>query len=78
MPWCIGRDFIVTLFHSERSGGARMRCAATDFAEFTMDQRLMDLPLVGGVSMWSNSMSWSRLDQFLVSPEWELRYPSLV
>jgi hypothetical protein len=55
-----------------------MRCAVLDFSEFTMDQGLMDLPLVGGVSMWSNSMSWSRLDWFLVSLEWELSYLGLV
>jgi hypothetical protein len=78
MPWCIGGDFNVTLFHSERSGGAGMRRAVKEFAEFTMDQGLMDLPLIGGVSMWSNSMSWSRLDRFLVSPGWESRYLDLV
>jgi hypothetical protein len=38
----------------------------------------MDLPLAGGVSTWSNSMSWSRLDRFLVSPEWELSFPGLI
>jgi hypothetical protein len=37
----------------------------------------MDLPLAGGQSTWSNSTSWSRLDRFLVSPEWEIHYPGL-
>jgi hypothetical protein len=78
MPWCIGGDFNVTLFHSDRSGGARMRHVVSASAQFTVDQGCMDLPLAGGVSTWSNSLSWSRLDQFLVSPEWDLRYPGLV
>jgi hypothetical protein len=38
----------------------------------------MDLPMAGGVSTWSNSMLWSRLDRFLVSPEWEFSYLGLV
>jgi hypothetical protein len=50
MPWCIGGNFNVTLFHSERSGGASMRSAVLDFADFITDQGLMDLPLAGGVS----------------------------
>jgi endonuclease/exonuclease/phosphatase family metal-dependent hydrolase len=38
----------------------------------------MDLPLARGVSTWSNNMSWSRLDCFLVCPEWEFSYPVLL
>ena len=38
----------------------------------------MDLPLSNGVSTWPNNLSWSRLDQFLVSSKWDLCYPSLV
>jgi hypothetical protein len=38
----------------------------------------MDLPLAGGVSTWANNLSWSRLDRFLVSPDWELSYPGLM
>jgi hypothetical protein len=72
MPWCIGGDFNATIFHSERSGGAGLRSAALDFADFISDQGLMDLPLAGGVSTWANSRSWSRLDRFLVSPDWEM------
>jgi hypothetical protein len=55
-----------------------MRRAMSSFVEFTLDQSLMDLPLAGGVSAWSNSQSWSRLDRFLVSLEWDLSYPGLV
>ena len=64
MPCCIGGDFNATIFLSERSGRAGMRHAATEFADFIADQGLMDLPLAGGVSTWSNSMSWSRLEGF--------------
>jgi hypothetical protein len=32
----------------------------------------MDLPLSGGVSRWSNNLSWPRLGPFLVSPKWEI------
>jgi hypothetical protein len=78
VPWCIGGDFNVTLFLDERSRSAAHRPAVADFAEFVAEQGLMDLPMAGGVSTWSNSVSWSRLDRFLVSPEWEFSYPGLV
>jgi hypothetical protein len=70
-------DFNVTLFQSERSGGVRRRAVAA-FADFTTEMGLMDLPLAGGVFTWANNMSWSRLDRFLVSPEWEFSYPGLL
>jgi endonuclease/exonuclease/phosphatase family metal-dependent hydrolase len=78
LPWCIGGDFNVTLFHNERSGGARRRREVADFADFTAEMGLMDLPLAGGVSTWANNLSWSRLDRFLVSLDWELSYPGLM
>jgi hypothetical protein len=74
LPWCIGGDFNVTLFHNERSGGVRRRAVA----DFTAEMGLMDLPLAGGVSTWANNLSWSRLDRFLVSPDWEFSYPGLM
>jgi hypothetical protein len=78
LPWCIGGDFNATIFLRERSGGTGFRRAASEFADFIVDHGLMDLPLGGGVSTWSNSLSWSRLDRFLVSPDWEMGYPGLV
>jgi hypothetical protein len=50
----------------------------TAFTDFIVEQGLMDLPLLGGVFTWSNNLSWSRLDHFLVSLEWELSYPNLM
>jgi hypothetical protein len=38
----------------------------------------MDLPLARGVSTWANNLSWSRLDRFLVSLDWESSYPGLM
>jgi endonuclease/exonuclease/phosphatase family metal-dependent hydrolase len=78
VPWCIGGDFNVTLFQSGRSGGARRRRAVAAFADFASEMGLMDLHLAGSVSTWSNNRSWSRLDRFLVSPEWEFSYPGLL
>ena len=49
-----------------------------EFSDFISDQGLMDLPLAGGTSTWSNNISWSRLDRFIGSSEWEARYPDLL
>jgi hypothetical protein len=78
VPWCIGRDFNVTLFLDERSMGIVHRFVVVEFADFVVEQGLMDLPMAGGDSTWSNSSLWSRLDQFLVSLKWEFSYPSLM
>jgi hypothetical protein len=78
VPWCIGGDFNVTLYQNERSGGVRRRRVVAAFADFIVEMGLMDLPLSGEVSTWSNTLTWSRLDRFLVSPEWEFSYPGLL
>jgi hypothetical protein len=49
----------------------------TDFSDFISEQGLMDLPLARGTFTWSNSFSRFRIDRFLVSPEWEVKYPGL-
>jgi hypothetical protein len=58
--------------------GRERRSAVIAFDEFIAEQGLMDLPLSRGVFTWSNNRSWSQLELFLVSPEWELSYPGLM
>jgi hypothetical protein len=80
MPWCIGGDFNVTRFSSERSGVA-CRMAMSDFSVFLHEQGLLDLPLAGGLFTWSLAQvppKWSRIDRFLISPDWEARFPGVV
>jgi hypothetical protein len=41
-------------------------------------QNLVDLPLEDGQFTWSNNQEdqrWSRIDRFIVSPEWEESFP---
>jgi hypothetical protein len=71
LPWCIGGDFNVTPFPSERSVEGSMS-AMRDFFDFISDQGLMDFPLAGGSFTWSLTLDplvWSRIDRFLVSPD---------
>jgi hypothetical protein len=74
MPWCIGGDFNVTRFPSERFGGTRLDSAMMEFSDFISEQGLMDLPCVGGSFTWSIShdpLLWSMIDHFLVFPKLE-------
>jgi hypothetical protein len=77
LPWCIGGNFNVIRFPCERSGATHIPSAMTEFSDFILEHGLMDLPLTGGSFTWTN-LSWSRLDRFLVSPDWEAKYPSLI
>jgi hypothetical protein len=78
IPWCIGGDLNVTHFPSERSGGVRYNPAMSDFSDFISEQGFMDLPLAGGTFTWSNSHSRSRINRFLVSLDWEVKYLGLI
>jgi hypothetical protein len=72
-------DFNVTRFPSERSGVA-CRLAMSDFSDFLHEQGLLDLPLAGGLFTWSLAQDppkWSRIDRFLISPDWEARFPGV-
>jgi hypothetical protein len=80
LPWCIGGNFNVTRFPAKRLRDVRLNATMMEFSDFIFEQGLMDLPLVGGLFAWSNnqeSPSWSRLDKFLVSPDWEVKFPRL-
>ncbi|KAG2684095.1 hypothetical protein I3760_10G062500 [Carya illinoinensis] len=77
VPWCIGGDFNVTRFPSERSGEGRQTLAMREFSEIIYELELMDVPLMGGDYTWSSNQAWSRIDRFLISPSWEEHYPDL-
>jgi hypothetical protein len=77
MPWCFGGDFNVVRFPSERSGAGGFSAAMEDFSEFIYGQSLVDIPLHGGQFTWSNNRVWSKIDRFLLSPEWEEHYPDV-
>jgi hypothetical protein len=44
LAWCIGGDFNVTRFSSERSGDVRLCSAMIKLSDFIADQSLLDLP----------------------------------
>ncbi|KAF5471907.1 hypothetical protein F2P56_008670 [Juglans regia] len=74
LPWCIGGDFNVVRFQSESFGNRRLRPASLEFSKCIFDLNLIDLPLAGGPATWSNNQTWTRLDRFLISPEWERHF----
>ena len=72
-PWCIGGDFNVIQFPSEKSRRAVLSPAMNEFSDFIAKMGLLDLPLEGGLFTWSNNReisAKSRIDRFLVSSEW--------
>jgi hypothetical protein len=51
-----------------------------EFLDFIYEQGLMDLPLTGGSFMSNNNQeisSWSHIDRFLVSLDWDVQFPRL-
>ena len=65
LPWCLGSDFNVICFSSERLGAVSYTQSTYEFSDFISIHGLMDTPLQGGRYTWSNSSSASRIDQFL-------------
>ena len=80
VPWCVGGDFNVVRFPSERSGSTSFTSAMHRLLAFISELSLIDLPLVRGNFTCSNSReiaSRSRLDRFLMSADWEEKFPSV-
>ncbi|XP_026459319.1 uncharacterized protein LOC113359979 [Papaver somniferum] len=70
-PWVLSGDFNITRFASERSGTQSIASFMRKFSNLVHDHQLLDLPLVGSHFTWSINSSWSKLDRFLISSEWE-------
>jgi len=75
LPWCMGGNFNIVRSPCERGGEARSSQAMEDFFDFIFEQGLIDIPMVGGRSTWSNFHAWSKIDRFLPSTKWEEKFP---
>lgn len=72
-PWCVGGDFNIIQFPTERNKAGRLDEAMRCFFEVIDELELVDLPLLGGVFTWSGglgSQDLARLDRFLTSQDW--------
>ena len=76
----MGGNFNVVCFPFGRFGITNFSSAMLRFSDFISKQSLVDLPLVGGNFTWFNSrevVASSRLDRFLLSADWEEKFPSV-
>ena len=55
VPWCLGGDFNIIRFPSERMGAASFTRAMNSFSDFVSLHGLMDIHMEGGLFTWSNS-----------------------
>ncbi|XP_058103553.1 uncharacterized protein LOC131247134 [Magnolia sinica] len=72
-PTCLVGDFNMIRFVEEKSHGNKVSPAMGAFSAWIDDQDLVDLPLLGARFTWTNGRAspiLSRLDRFLLSPEW--------
>ncbi|PNY11564.1 hypothetical protein L195_g008173 [Trifolium pratense] len=82
--WCIAGDFNSISSVEERRGlsqGTSPTSEMREFRSFVEDLELEDLPLLGRRFTWfhSNGRAMSRIDRFLVSPEWQSNWgPNLL
>ncbi|GKV21933.1 hypothetical protein SLEP1_g31856 [Rubroshorea leprosula] len=74
--WCLGGDFNATRSTGERQGSREMTTEMREFNCFIHEAELIDLPLVGRKFTWynSNGLQMSRIDRFLLSNEWVLKW----
>ncbi|XP_022850571.1 uncharacterized protein LOC111372446 [Olea europaea var. sylvestris] len=80
LPTCIGGNFNVDRFPTERSSSGRLTGTMEDFEDFIRENMLVDMPLMGGDFTWSSNRELpvhSRIDRFLISVEWEAKYPDV-
>lgn len=77
VPWCIGGDLNEIRSINERQGCSMRDRGMRDLNSFIEDMELVDLQLMGRCYTWSNSQDnekWSRIDRFLLDPNWLERF----
>jgi hypothetical protein len=73
VPWCLGGDFNVVRFPSERVSASNFSPSMYEFSDFISSNGLIDISLTGGNYTWSNNREvsfLSRIDRFLYSADW--------
>lgn len=76
VPWCLGGDFNVVCYPSEKLGASRLSNQMRCFFKFIEDQGLVDLPLNGAKFTWTNNQARrgsGHLYRFLFSLDWMYR-----
>lgn len=77
-PWCVGGNWNIIKFPSERSSGDHLSADMTAFSDWINVNSLVDLQLFGAEFTWSNHHNpptLSRLDRLKVSSDWLDVYP---
>lgn len=72
--WCLGGDFTVTRWSSDRSSGARITRSMRKFNRIIEELDLLEVPLSNGKFTWSrmgDDSTHSLLDRFFHSREWD-------
>lgn len=72
-PWCLGGDFNEIRNMGERRGCSRRDRGMRDLNNFIDRCEVSDLNLLGRKFTWCNGNDggkWSRIDRFMVHPEW--------
>ncbi|GLU19133.1 hypothetical protein SLE2022_353980 [Rubroshorea leprosula] len=77
--WCIAGDFNAIRSLQERKGGTSVRREIREFNDFIEMNGLVDLPMIGRKFSWyrPNGHYMSRLDRFLFSEEWLVKWTDL-
>ena len=77
-PILLMGDFNVILHEGERTGSLTCVRGIREFSRWINDLQLIDIPLHGMTFTWRRNESKSRLDRFLCSNDWLIKYPSMI
>ncbi|GMI87113.1 hypothetical protein HRI_002380600 [Hibiscus trionum] len=79
-PVMVAGDFNTVLSKEEKFGGCPSSNGMRAFAEFINSNRLVNIPMVGGIYTWARGnpiSAASRIDRFLLHPDFVTAFPLL-